>query len=182
MPLTVAVAQYPTQKTTSRTIQLIENLTRKSASEGVNLLVFPEAFLGGYPRTSTFGASVGVRTDAGRDEYYAYWQQAVDLGDVSPEGLGIYDTAGDGTRQRLEAVARETGVFLVVGVVEKTGGSLWCAVVFVDPRRGLVGKRRKVMPVSCSVLLFCGNTDGNPCRLARKESSGGLGLRKLSRP
>jgi predicted amidohydrolase len=31
--------------------------------------------------------------------------------------------------------------------VEKCGGSLYCACVFVDPERGVVGKRRKVMPV-----------------------------------
>jgi nitrilase len=148
MPLTIGVAQYSTQITTAKTLQLLNNVTRKSAADGINLLVFPEAFLGGYPRTSTFGAAVGARTEAGRDEYYEYWQSAVDLGDVSPDGLGEYVGPGDGTRQKLEEVARETGVFLVVGCVEKAGGTLWCAVVFVDPTRGIVGKRRKVMPVS----------------------------------
>jgi len=54
---------------------------------------------------------------------------------------------GDGTRERLEEVARESGVFLVVGVVERAGGSLYCAVVYVCPREGMRGKRRKVMPV-----------------------------------
>lgn len=58
---------------------------------------------------------------------------------------------GDGTRERLEEIARETGVFLVVGVVERAGGSLYCAVVYVCPREGCVGKRRKVMPV-CSFV------------------------------
>ena len=139
MPLVVSLAQYPTQKTLARTLQLLAAVARRAAADGANLLVFPEAFLGGYPRTSTFGAAVGTRTDAGRGEYYAYWQQAVDLGDVSPEGLGVYTAAGDGTRERLAAVARATGVFLVVGVVEKAGGSLWCACVFVDPARGIVG-------------------------------------------
>ena len=55
---------------------------------------------------------------------------------------------GDGTREFLEKVARETGVFLAVGVVERAGGSLYCAVVYVEPARGVLGKRRKVMPVS----------------------------------
>jgi predicted amidohydrolase len=54
---------------------------------------------------------------------------------------------GDGTREFLEKVARETGVFLVVGVVERAGGSLYCSVVYVEPARGVLGKRRKVMPV-----------------------------------
>lgn len=153
MPLIVTLAQYPTQKSTARTLQLLATLTRRAAAEGVNLIVFPEAFLGGYPRTSTFGASVGGRTEEGRAEYYAYWQQAVDLGDVSPEGLGVYTAAGDGTRERLEAVARETGVFLVVGCVEKAGGSLWCACVFVDPKRGLIGLFTP--PAGDGVLMGC---------------------------
>jgi nitrilase len=54
---------------------------------------------------------------------------------------------GDGTREELERVARETGVFLVVGVVERCAGTLYCGVVYVCPREGVVGKRRKVMPV-----------------------------------
>lgn len=55
---------------------------------------------------------------------------------------------GDGTRETLERIARESGVFVVTGVVERAGGSLYCAVVYVDPVRGVLGKRRKVMPVS----------------------------------
>ena len=61
---------------------------------------------------------------------------------------------GDGTREFLEKVARETGVFLVVGVVERAGGSLYCSVVYVEPARGVLGKRRKVMPVYIFPPLF----------------------------
>jgi nitrilase len=53
----------------------------------------------------------------------------------------------------LERVASETGVFIVTGLVERAGGSLYCAVVYVDPTRGVLGKRRKVMPVSSPVAL-----------------------------
>jgi hypothetical protein len=64
---------------------------------------------------------------------------------------------GDGTREFLERVARETKILLITGLIERAGGSLYCAVVYVDPKRGVLGKRRKVMPVSNSrPLLFCG--------------------------
>jgi nitrilase len=53
---------------------------------------------------------------------------------------------GDGTREELERIARETGGFVVTGVVERCGGMLYCGVLYVCPRLGVVGKRRKVMP------------------------------------
>ena len=64
-------------------------------------------------------------------------------------------TRGDGTREFLENVARETGVFLVVGLVEKAGGSLYCGCVYVCPREGCIGKRRKIMPVCYSYFHLC---------------------------
>lgn len=93
----------------------------------------------------------------------------MDLGDT-PAGAGEEwverrlegGRKGDGTRERLEEVARETGVFLVVGVVERAGGSLYCAVVYVCPREGMRGKRRKVMPVrysNSSLLLSIQDLD-----------------------
>ena len=36
------------------------------------LVVFPGAFLGGYPKGLTFGAPVGTRTRAGREEFLRY--------------------------------------------------------------------------------------------------------------
>lgn len=147
-PLKLSVAQYPTGPTLAATLASLHAIATAASSAGVDLILFPEAFLGGYPRTCSFGAVVGSRTTEGRTQYYEYWKQAVDLGDSCPDGTGEYRAgAGDGTRERLEQIAMETGVFLVVGLVEKTGGTLYCGCVFVDPVRGIVGKRRKVMPV-----------------------------------
>ena len=164
--LTIAVSQSHTLSSLAETLSALESTTQKAAISGVDVLLFPEAYLGGYPRSCSFGSVVGSRQDVGREQYLRYFKEAVDLGDTPagagddwvgrklPAGKGTdggSQCRGDGTREYLEQIARKTGVFLVIGVVERAGGSLYCAAVYVEPRRGIIGKRRKVMPVSITI-------------------------------
>ena len=180
----LATASPATQATTLATLSQLQYVTSRAAAARADLLLLPEAYLGGYPRGSDFGCRVGARTDEGRDEFLRYFQAAVDLGDTVGNGAGAGDTwlkrqlpgnqpeadaaaddatahqdpkaaaataqnqRGDGTREELERIARDTGVFIVVGLVERAGGSLYCSVVYVSPTQGIIGKRRKVQPVS----------------------------------
>ncbi|RDA83139.1 hypothetical protein CP532_2728 [Ophiocordyceps camponoti-leonardi (nom. inval.)] len=153
------------RSTTAATLAHVAELADGAGSLGIDLLLLPEAFLGGYPRGSSFGCVVGSRSAAGREEFARYFDAAVDLGDTVGDGAGagtrwlrreLGDGAGggDGTREELERIARQTGVFLVVGCVEKAGGSLYCAVVYVCPHEGIIGKRRKVMPTGSERLIW----------------------------
>lgn len=40
--------------------------------EGAELAVFPEAYIGGYPKGLDFGARIGTRTPEGREDYLRY--------------------------------------------------------------------------------------------------------------
>lgn len=178
--LKLAVAQSHTLPTTSETLAALSATAHEAARSGIHLVLFPEAYLGGYPRTCTFGAAVGARDPHGREQFLEYFHSAVDLGDT-PAGAGDEWVEkrlpvargkayrGDGTREELERVARETGVFVVTGLVERSGGSLYCAVVYVCPTLGVVGKRRKVMPVSpfCKRCLVTQGGNANVPGLGR---------------
>lgn len=169
--LRLAVAQSHTLSTTPETLAALEQTARQARSQSVDLILFPEAYLGGYPRTATFGAAVGARRPEGREQFLHYFKDAVDLGDT-PDGAGRKwvdkelelpkgGVRGDGTREELERISRETGVFIVTGCVERSGGTLYCAVVYVCPKEGVLGKRRKVMPVCYDMPV------GRKCRYIR---------------
>ncbi|KAF7931182.1 uncharacterized protein EAE97_009391 [Botrytis byssoidea] len=162
--LRLAVSQSHTLSTTSATLAALSRITEQAATKSIDLILFPEAYLGGYPRTATFGAVVGARDSKGREQFLHYYKDAVDLGDT-PESAGrkwvnkelearVDGKRGDGTREELEKIARDTGVFVVTGLVERCGGSLYCGVLYVCPKFGMIGNRRKVMPTGSERLIW----------------------------
>lgn len=51
----------------------------EAAGYGSQLVVFPEAFIGGYPRGSNFGVTIGNRTAKGKEEFRKYHASAIDV-------------------------------------------------------------------------------------------------------
>jgi nitrilase len=129
-----------------RTLQKVQALTGEAASKGARLVVFPEAFVSAYPRGLNFGAVVGSRTDAGRDAFRRYWESSVDVPGPAVDALG--------------RTARRNDVVLVIGVVERDGGTLYCTVLFFAPDGSLLGKHRKIMPTASERLVW-GFGDGS---------------------
>ena len=87
------------------TVTKTTSLIRDGASQGAQLLLFPEAFIPAYPRGLSFGMVVGSRSQEGRVLWQRYWDNAVEIPGPATEALGD--------------AAREAGVFLAVGVVER---------------------------------------------------------------
>lgn len=73
MKLTAAVAQCATVMfDTAATVAKAQAqaLMVKAAGQGVQGLVFPEAFLGGYPKGADFHIYIGGRTPEGREDLH----------------------------------------------------------------------------------------------------------------
>ncbi|KAI0788661.1 carbon-nitrogen hydrolase [Abortiporus biennis] len=104
------------------------------------LVVFPEAFIGGYPKLSTFGVKVGIRQPEGRDEFLRYHSSAIEVPSAAVT--------------EIERISKELDVFLVVGVIERDEGTLYCTVVFVDPVQGYVAKHRKLVPTAMERIIW----------------------------
>jgi len=128
------------------TLDKAERLIAEAAATGAKLVVFPEAFVSCYPRGLNFGAVVGSRTPEGRDDFRRYWKSSVDV-----PGPAV---------DRLAAMAGEHGVNLVMGVIEREGGTLYCTVLFFDPSGAYLGKHRKLMPTAAERLVW-GYGDGS---------------------
>ncbi|KAI1793834.1 carbon-nitrogen hydrolase [Ganoderma leucocontextum] len=146
------------------TLDKLEKFTRLAKErDGAQLVVFPEAFIGGYPKMSTFGLVVGDRLPDGRDEFVRYAKAAIEI--PSPAVT------------RIEQISKETNVFVVVGVIERDNGTLYCTAVFVDPKKGYVAKHRKLVPTAMERTIW-GQGDGTTLPVLSKtfESATGQGL------
>jgi nitrilase len=62
-----------------RSIQKAAHLMLEAAGRGARIVVFPEAFIPGYPKGLDFGARIGSRTAKGREDFQRYYASAVDV-------------------------------------------------------------------------------------------------------
>ncbi len=151
-PFTAAVVQVASIIGDPRaTADKAAGLVAEAAGRGARLIVFPEALVGGYPKGATFGAPVGMRRPEGREAFRRYWEGAIDV--PGPE------TA------TLAAAAAAAGAAVVVGVIERAGGTLYCSALTFDGRRGLVACHRKLMPTAAERLIW-GFGDGSTMQAA----------------
>lgn len=90
---------------TPKSLEKFSDLASDAAGQGAQLIVFPEAFIGGYPKGSHFGAPVGSRSAEGRALFQRYYEAAINV--PGPE------------TERIAALAADLNSDIVVGVVER---------------------------------------------------------------
>ena len=131
---------------TPRTLDKLGDLLADVAATGARLAVFPEAFVGGYPKGLDFGARLGMRSPDGREDFRRYYDASIAVPGPETERIG-------------EMVASHA-LHLVVGVIERDGGTLYCTALFFAPDGSLTAKHRKLMPTALERLVW-GFGDGS---------------------
>jgi len=121
-------------------------LTSDAAAQGARVIVFPEAFVVGYPKGLNYGLVIGARDPAGREEFRLYLEAAIEI-------------PGPQTTRLAEAAAANR-CFLVIGVIERELGTCYCTVIFFGPDGQLLGKHRKLMPTAMERMIW-GFGDGS---------------------
>jgi len=123
-----------------------ERLIAEAGRQACELVVFPEAYLSAYPKGQDYGVSIGVRTPEGREEFRRYFDSSAQVPGPVTERLG--------------KAAAQAGLHLVMGVIERDFGTLYCTVLFFGPDGSLLGKHRKLMPTAAERLVW-GFGDGS---------------------
>ncbi|GIX26177.1 nitrilase-related carbon-nitrogen hydrolase [Pelomicrobium sp. G1] len=130
----------------ARTLEKVRALAAEAADKGAKVVLFPEAFVSAYPKGADFGARIGMRSPEGREEFLRYFDSAVDVPGPHVDFLA--------------QVAGENRLYLVIGVIEREVGTLYCTVLFFSPEGRYLGKHRKLMPTAVERLVW-GFGDGS---------------------
>ena len=134
------------------TLDKLAALTAEASSAGAELVVFPEAFIPVYPSSIWAKHFAGWAEDGVKETFARIAQEAV----------AVPSPAAD----RLAAVARENGVWLVTGVTEldpERTGTLYNTLLYHSPGGELVLRHRKLVPTNHERLVW-GPGDGSGLR------------------
>ncbi|MBX9587677.1 MAG: nitrilase [Hyphomonadaceae bacterium] len=140
------VQAAPVAFDTARTLEKTRDLAADAARAGARLVLFPEAFVSAYPRGTNFGAAIGARTPEGREQFRIYHQSSIDVPGPAVDALA--------------RIALQNKIHLVMGVIEREGGTLYCTILFFGPDGRYLGKHRKLMPTAAERLIW-GVGDGS---------------------
>lgn len=106
-------------------------LIEEAASHGASLIVFPETWVPGYP--VWINAESRWNYSPAKKAYRRLYHNAVDIPGIVTENLG--------------KVAKKAGIFVIMGVNERTtSGTLYNTVIFIGNDGQLLGKHRKLVP------------------------------------
>jgi nitrilase len=141
-PFTVAAVQAaPVFMDRKATVEKACDLIGEAATNGAKIVVFPEAFIPGYPDWIWL-------LPGGSPQHAALYSELVDQSVTVP---------GPET-DRLRKAAKASGVFVVIGIDERnadaSGGSIYNTLLYIDDKGEITGRHRKLVPTVAERLVW----------------------------
>jgi nitrilase len=129
-----------------------------AGKNGAKLIVFPEAFISGYP--DWVWSIPANQTEQLNNLYVKLVENAVSI--------------PDNTTKRLSEAAKSANINVVMGMNERnsetSNSSLYNTILFIDDAGEILGKHRKLMPTNCERLIWA---QGNGSTLKSYDTSAG---------
>ncbi len=147
--ITIAAAQAaPVFLNKERTVEKACKLIRKAGNKGAKLIVFPEAFIPGYP--DWVWVVPNNKSKILNELYAALVKNAVTIPDKATD--------------KLCDAARKAKINVAIGLnernTESSNSSLFNTLLFIDEKGKVLGKHRKLIPTGGERLVWA-QGDGN---------------------
>ena len=139
---------------TPATLKLFAEKLQAVKALGADLAVFPEAFIGGYPKGIDFGVRVGMRSAEGREQFQAYFDGAI--------------SRGSSELKQICKTVKKAGINSVLGIIEKDGGTLYCSSVCIGRNGEILSWHRKLIPTAMERVIW-GQGDGSTMGVAQTD-------------
>jgi nitrilase len=139
----VAAAQVaPHFLNLNKTVEKTCNLISEAGKNGAKLIVFPEAFISGYPNW------VWLIPNG----------NSVMLDDLYQELVENAVTVPDKTTHKLCQAAKNAGVYVAIGIHERnseaSGFTLFNTLLYINDKGEIIGKHRKLIPTGGERLVW----------------------------
>lgn len=156
-----AVQMAPVFLNREESVALACDLVNQAAGEGASLVVFPEAFISGYPDWVWLLPPSEKKL----------------INELYRELLESAVTIPDRSTERLAKTAKQAGVYVTIGVNERnseaSNASLFNTILYLGPEGNVLGKHRKLIPTGAERLMW--SQGGGDTLLAFDTPLGKLG-------
>jgi nitrilase len=114
----------------------------KAAKKGANLIVFPEAYISGYP--DWVWITPGFKKQVLSKMYLEFLQNAISVPDEATKQISV--------------AAKKNKMHVVIGISERntesSNSSLFNSILFFDDKGSLIGKHRKLIPTGAERIVW----------------------------
>ncbi|KAI9929448.1 hypothetical protein ASPWEDRAFT_184072 [Aspergillus wentii DTO 134E9] len=140
-----AVQAEPIYLNLRRAVNKTIDLIKEASEKGVEVLAFPEVWVGGYP--------------------WPIWSQSpFESSEFAAKYIAESLPRESVEMRRIQRACKEFSVFVVLGYSERDGGSIYMAQAFINAEGEIVHNRRKIKPTHVERALWGeGQADSLQC-------------------